>query len=318
MVPLSKRSEAEDQHGESASEPPSSSELDEIRRLFLGYEEQRLDELLGWLNDPHRRALEISAVLPRALRLRPAEDDQLAAALGPQVVASLSDLARRDPRAFGRLLAPALGAAVREALSSALRRRLRTLRRVISAPGPRWLLEAWREGASFREVADRHTLVYRIEHVCLLHRNSGQMLLQVTARDVSEPSLEQMAELLTGMQQMLRRADEREAPKALRAVDRKVVVEQGAQLTLAAVVRGAAPETLRDRLLATLDDIHLTRRVSLKLFNGDPTPFELCRPQLERCLEAEYEEPASHLLAASASLFALLLAVAAAFLALRT
>jgi len=313
MSPRPNRSEAENQLAEEdLPAPPTGSELDEIRRLFLGYEEPRLDELLGWLNDPHRRALEISRVLPRAVRLRPDEDDQLAEALAPSVALALSDLARRDPQALAQVLAPVVGKALRGAASAALQRRLRTLRRASSAPGLRWLVEAWREGESFAEIADRHTLVYRIEHLCLVHRASGQLLLQVSAPHVPEAPYEQMAHLLTGVQQMLRGSDDREAPKQLRSLDRKIVVEQGSHLALAAVVSGQAPETLRDRLQATLDTIHLERGMSLKLFNGDTSPFELNRAQLEKCLDAEYEEPPSHLLAAGALILAAAIAVGAA------
>jgi hypothetical protein len=75
-------------------------------------------------------------------------------------------------------------------------------------------------------------------------------------------------------------------------------------------VRGDAPEARRSRLQYALDTIQLERRSSLKKFVGDPTPFELCRPQLEKYLEAEYNEPRSSLALPAALLAVCLCAMA--------
>ncbi len=264
--------------------------LDQLRQLLLGYDDERLDRLQGWLNDPSYRAEEISKSLPRAVRLRPHGDSQLGEALGPVVETALVDFCRRDPEAAARALSPVIGAALRRAVRERLAAPLRALRLAATMPGLRWRLEARRAGVDFAEIADRHTLVYRIEHVLLYHRATGMQLVEVENPDMPRLSGDDRAAALARVRAMLGLAaeegDEAVAPGVL-----GVAVETGPRLMLVALVRGKAPELLQDRLTATLDAIHLERRFSLKTFAGDPAPFELCRPLLEKLLAAEYDEP---------------------------
>jgi OOP family OmpA-OmpF porin len=63
-----------------------------------------------------------------------------------------------------------------------------------------------------------------------------------------------------------------------------VMVEQGPQAVIAAVVRGQAPDTLLAKLQDTLERVHLEYSGALTAFDGDATPFEPARPLLEECL----------------------------------
>ncbi len=265
--------------------------LDNLRKILLGYDDQRLDSLQGWLNDPSYRAEAVSEILPRAVRLRPNGDPQLGEALAPAIETAFADFVRRDPEAAARVLAPVMGAAIRGAVRDRLASPLRMLRLAATAPGLRWLIEARRSGVSFGEVADRHTLVYRVEYVLLFHRATGAMLLEVENPQSRSMSQEQLAATVARVRAMLGMSDEQGGDFSAQPSDLGIVMEQGDRLVAIALVRGQAPELLRDRLTATLDAIHLERRLSLKTFAGDAAPFELCRPLLEKLLEAEHREP---------------------------
>jgi hypothetical protein len=266
-------------------------DLDQLRSLLLGYDDERLDRLQGWLNDPSFRAAEVSAILPRAVRLRPLGDAQLGEALAPTVETALVDFFRRDPQAAARLLSPVIGAALRRAARERLSAPLRALRLAATMPGLRWWLEARRGGLSFAEVADRHTLVYRVEHVVLYHRATGMQLVEVENPDNPRLQTDDRAAALARVRAMLGVASADDETLAGSPGKLGVAVELGPRLALVALVRGNAPELLQDRLTATLDAIHLERRYSLKTFAGDPAPFELCRPLLEKLLAAEHDEP---------------------------
>ncbi len=270
--------------------------LDDLRRILLGYDDQRLDTLQGWLNDPSFRASEVSQILPRAVRLRPEGDSQLGEALGPTIETAIVDFVRRDPEAAARVLAPVMGAAIRGAVRDALAGPFRVLRLAATAPGLRWLVEARRSGVAFGEVADRHTLIYRVEYVLLFHRATGTMLVEVENPRSRKLSPEQLAATVGRVRAMLGMAGEHTAAEEGEGAgeapaDLSIVMEQGKRLVAIALVRGNAPELLRDRLTATLDAVHLERRLSLKTFVGDTAPFELCRPLMEKLLDAEYSEP---------------------------
>ncbi|HEX6105143.1 MAG TPA: OmpA family protein, partial [Gemmatimonadales bacterium] len=63
-----------------------------------------------------------------------------------------------------------------------------------------------------------------------------------------------------------------------------IMVEQGPQALIAAVVRGEAPDTLLGRLQDTLETVHLQFAGPLAEFDGDTGPFAPARPLLEECL----------------------------------
>jgi len=302
---------AEDRVTESPAAGPSEFELEQLRRLVLGYDDRKLDDLQGWLNDEGYRAAEVSRILPRAVRLRPQDDPQLGEALAPAIEAAFASLVRRDPELAARMLSPIVGAAIRGAIGRTVGRRLRTLRLAATLPGLRWLVESWRSGESFAEVADRHTLVYRVEHLLLYHRATGTLLLETTHADAIEVPEEDLMEEVRRVRDLMISPDEPGVPRPPRPARFNVVIEQGPRLLLAAVVRGSAPEILRDRIRALLDAIHVERNLALKTFAGDTAPFELCRPMLQRCLEAEYAEPSARN-AGRIGIVGLLLAVVAA------
>ena len=64
-----------------------------------------------------------------------------------------------------------------------------------------------------------------------------------------------------------------------------VWVEQGPKATVAAVIRGNAPQDLRLSLQDTLEQIHREARPALESFDGDASAFDASRGLLEACLQ---------------------------------
>ena len=71
-----------------------------------------------------------------------------------------------------------------------------TLGRSFSAQGLKWRLEAWRTGKALREVVLLRTLVYRVEQVFLIHRETGLLLQHVSA---GPRRASQDADMVSGM-----------------------------------------------------------------------------------------------------------------------
>ncbi|MCA1992550.1 MAG: OmpA family protein, partial [Coleofasciculus sp. S288] len=66
-------------------------------------------------------------------------------------------------------------------------------------------------------------------------------------------------------------------------------IEQGPQAILAGVIRGNAPQKLRLVFQDAIASIHLEHSEALNSFDGDVTPFVATKPELETCLQAQYE-----------------------------
>lgn len=77
--------------------------------------------------------------------------------------------------------------------------------------------------------------------------------------------------------------------EALQVGDLTVWIEQGPQAILAGVIRGNAPQQLREVFQETLERIHLQYGTALNKFSGDAAPFAGAGALLEDCLQSGYD-----------------------------
>jgi len=276
-------------------------DLEELRRLLVEPEQLQLTNILERLNNPRVRAREMSRPLPEAIRLRNAQDDSLTEALSPTIIKAFHSSIKKDPRPVAEAISPLMGPAIRRAIAIALSGMVQSfdqaLKHSLSWQGTKWRVEALRTGKPFAEVVMLHTLVYRVEQVFLIHKQTGLLLQHVAA----DATITKDADIVSGMLTAIQVAignfardsfgpGEEEPMDTLDMGDREVWFESGPQAVLAVVLRGQAPETLRsDYFAPALEAIHVEQREDFELFNGDPAPFEDSRRVLEECLQAQYQ-----------------------------
>src|SRR5262245_45828984 len=180
-------------------------EMDELRRLLVKREQVQINNMLERLNNPHIRAREMSRLLSEAIKLRAARDDSLTEALAPTVVTSFHNSVKKDPRPVAEAISPLMGPAIRRAISAALNAMIQSfdqaLKHSLSWQGVKWRIEALRTGQSFAEVVLRHTLVYQVEQVFLIHKSSGLLLQHVAARSVETQDADIVSGMLTAIQE---------------------------------------------------------------------------------------------------------------------
>jgi outer membrane protein OmpA-like peptidoglycan-associated protein len=269
----------------------------ELRSLLLGPAEAQLAEVHTRLFDPQRQVEEISKALPDAIAVRTRQDDELTTALSPAVSAALEHSVRKDPKPLADAIFPIMGPAIRKAIAAALSGMVQsfnqTLTHSLSAKGLRWRFEALTTGRSFSEVVLLHTLVYRVEQVFLIHRETGLLLQHVSAGSAVVNDADMVSGMLTAIQDFVQdsfktgKGDELET---LQVGDLTVWIEQGPLAILAGVIRGNAPQELRQVFQETLERIHLQFGSALKGFSGDAAEFVRVRPLLEECFQAGYDK----------------------------
>lgn len=269
-----------------------------LRGLLLGAAEAQLAEVHARLTDPKRQLREVSSVLPAAIAVRSRQDDELSDALAPTVTAAVERSVRKDPQPLADAIFPVIGPAIRKAIASALSGMVQSFNQSLaysmSAKGLRWRLEALRTGKSFGEVVLLHTLLYRVEQVFLIHKETGLLLHQVSVAGAHMQDAEMVSAMLTAIQDFVHdsfttdRGDELET---FQVGELAVWVERGPLAVLAGVIRGSAPQDLRAVFQETLERIHLQFGVALSEFSGDSAPFAGTAPLLEDCLESRYDLP---------------------------
>lgn len=273
--------------------------FEELRDLLLTPELERLRAIERRLASPALGVEDVSRVLPEAITRRAASDDRLGVALGPVVGDAIRASVRRDPQPLVDAIFPVMGPAIRRSISNALAELVQSLNtsleHTVSLRGLTWRLEAMRTGRSFGEVVLSRSLVYRVEQLFVIHRESGLLIEHRTAPGVQALSPDMVAPMMTALREFARdsfRVSEQEGLDSLALGDLTVWAESGPSAILAAVIRGQPPLHLRETLQRALEEIHLAHADAIETFGTTGVAFPVREGILERCLVSQAQEPA--------------------------
>jgi hypothetical protein len=268
--------------------------LAELRAILLGPDRVAWENLRQRLDNPSRRAEDVAGVLAEAVRLRSSghSDIKLRRALQPLVEEALQLSVQSNPRMLADALFPIFGKAIRRAITSELDGMLQslsqTLEQSFSWRSLQWRWESLRTGKPYAEIVVLRSLLYRVEQVFLIHRNSGLLLQHVAAPTPAETKDPEMVSgMLTAIQDFVHDSvsgAESENLETIRMGEIEVVLAYGPDAILAGFVRGVAPRKLNRVFQDTLDGIERKKAEALHTFAGDTARFDSCRPQLEACL----------------------------------
>ncbi|MDQ6952140.1 MAG: hypothetical protein Q9M15_01270 [Mariprofundaceae bacterium] len=268
--------------------------MQQLRKLLFKEEEARISAIEEVRDNEELHAKEISEVLVEALDLR-AHDEGLGKALMPAVETAVSESIANDPKAFADALFPVMGPAIRRSIQYAISEMLQslnqTLEQAFSPKSMLWRWEAFRTGKSFAEVVMLNTLLYRVEQVFWIHKETGLLL----AHESFDPSLTEDADVVSSMltavgdfiQDSFQGSPNQEV-QSLRLGDLEVMIEQGPYSVLAVVCRGNPPRSLQVTLGQTLEHLLQTFHDVLKTFDGDTSHFSASHDMLAPLLLVDY------------------------------
>ena len=267
-------------------------EFDALRKLLIGPEQTRIDELSQELHSRELTAEELADRLPEAIALSGSRDDHLGRALGPTIDTALRESIRRDPQEMASAIFPVLGPAIRKAIAETMASLVRSINSAVeqslSLNGMKWRVESWRTGVPYPELVIKHALVYRVEQAFLVHAETGILLEHVSAADLSVPEADLISSMLSAIQDFVHDSFKPAEGARLRTFsvgEHTVQVEAGPRALLAIVIRGQAPDEVLLRQQNVLETVHLEFAGPLADFNGDSAPFVPAKPLLEDCLE---------------------------------
>jgi len=272
--------------------------LEAFRAVLLKRQLATLDRLEHTIDDPEQLADAVSNVLPHAIALSGARDERLGLSLAPTFERATQASIRKNPGTLVNILYPLMGPVVRKAIAESLNDTLQglnqALRFAFSWRGLKWRLEAFRSGSSFGDIVLKHTLVYRVEHVFLIHRKSGLLLSHLAAADVATQDPQLVSGMLTAIQDFVHDSFDQSgrdsgAVDSMRLGDLLLWCEAGPQAYLATVIRGNPPETLRATLRDTLSALHQEMHGALEDYDGDGAALGNLEARLEPCLRQQVQ-----------------------------
>lgn len=189
---------------------------------------------------------------------------------------------------------PIIGPAIRRAISTALAELVQslnqTLEHTFSPQGIAWRFEAMRTGRSYGEVVLSHSLLFRVEQLFLIDRESGLLIEHRIAPGVQAPHPDMVASMMTALRDFARdsfRMSEAEGLDTLALGDLTVWVEGGPQANLAAVIRGQPPIALRQEMQQALEEVHRIHGDDLDRFRATGASFETSTGILDRLLVSQ-------------------------------
>ncbi len=254
---------------------PGDVQLEQLRTLLVGREIETLSRLAGVVDDPERLAAAIGRVLPTAIA-QATSDARMGHVLAPVMEKAAESSIQTNPGTLVNILYPMIVPAIRksigETIDETFQRLNQTLKYSLTWRGLKWRWEAWRTGSSFAEVVLKHTLVYQVEHVFLIHRHTGLSIAHVSAENASSQDPQIVSSMLVAIQDFVRDSfsgAEHQGLDQLRLGELRLWSEPGPFAALVAVIRGDPPEGLHDTMRNALSRIHADRHHALEGFNGD-------------------------------------------------
>ena len=261
--------------------------LGELRELIFGQEvDVRVDHRLSSFRAD---AQNIADILPEAIELAP--PTSLVSSARSTVENAIKESVNLEQEILADALFPIIGPATRKAVTTAIKTLADSLNQGIelsvSPQSVGWRFEAWRTGRPFAEVVLLRTLLYRVEQVLLIHKETGLMLHDVVEKKAPDQDPELVSSMLTAIEDFVRDSFSTKSDSFLDSVEfgeLTLLIEDGPQAVLACVIRGVAPTNLRSLMQETLEKIHRQYDAKLESFSGDRTPFDTTETYLQECL----------------------------------
>ena len=275
--------------------------LEQLRTLLIGQELEVLARLSGMVEDPEQLAAAVGRILPTAFA-HATSDGRLGQVLAPSLEKATMSSVRSDPRTLINILYPLIVPAIRKSIGETIDKTFQSLNESLKYSltwrGLAWRWEAWRTGVPFADVVLRHTLVYQVEHIFLIHRHTGLLISHVAAENAASQDPQLVSSMLTAIQDFVRDSftgAEHQGFDTLRLGELTLWSEPGPLATLVAVIRGKPPEEFHETMTAALSRIHAERHHALEDYDGDSTGLSDVEAELTECAvlrqQAERREP---------------------------
>lgn len=229
------------------------------------------------------------------------EEDEFAQAIAPVIGPAIRHQIRQAKDDIIDALYPLIGQIIGKAISEALRELTRNiderfrqrfdLRSVFRRIGYRI------RGISEAEMLLRESLPFSVEHVFLIHYETGLLLKHVSKEGEEDADLDTIGAMLTAIRDFVRDSFNRPDSdlEEITHGDQRILLEGGRYTYLAVIIEGIEPAGYSNLMHTVISDINLQHESQLRDFDGDMDRIPDLGDELEplyaqTSLEAEPEQ----------------------------
>jgi len=272
-------------------------QIDELREILNGANSSELAALKERIDNVENRTRDVAEVLAPAIRK--SDSDALVSSLKDPVSSSLKYAIRSEPEDYAEILYPVMAPAIRRAISQAIASLMVTINRTVesatSVSGIRTRFQSFRTGIPYAELALRQSLLYRVEHVYLIDRESGMQVAEVASQQAEGLDGDAVSAMFSAIQSFVQDSFSRDRSAMLtdlKVGDHNVWVAHGPTLMLACVIQGNAPEALKGDLYDALYKIRSDFANEIASFDGNVERFEGVENYMHPLLQLRLKEGA--------------------------
>ncbi|WDD96764.1 OmpA family protein [Thalassomonas actiniarum] len=267
-------------------------DIEQVRTLILGKENRLITETIR-----KEARNTVSNVLTEALHDRQNKDGSVDKVIQPLVEDAVKHSVSHNRERLVSSLYPLVGSLVRKSVTAFLADFMEKTNQLIenslTIKGVKWRIKAWQCGVSFAQYAASQTFVYRVEHILLIHRETGLLLNAVALDNSGKSDPDLISSMLTAINDFVGDsflANEDGLKEQLQSVSTdnfSLLIKPGPCALVVAAVTGNAPQQVSDQLQLTLEEIHRLYLDALNNFDGDDQGFENSDNLLRDCLLSE-------------------------------
>ncbi len=270
-----------------------------LRELIVGPEKEKIEDIEHKITEiahPVATVEDVAQALPEAIRLRISRDESLQHALQPLTEQAIRQSVLQNPEPLSEALFPIMGPAIRRSIHNTINGMLQSMNQALehslSLRGIRWRIQAWRTGKSFAEIVLLNTLVYRVEQILVIHRESGLLIAHIARDAQTRNDADLVSSMLTAVRDFVRDSfapDANADIESLRMGDLQLLIGQGPHVTLALVCRGEVPQDLYTLMDEHLEALQREYGRAFARFDGDTSLFVGIEQALQPLMRADYQ-----------------------------
>ncbi len=269
----------------------SEKQLEQVRNLLLGKDNSRVTA--SFEKDARRI---VADVITEALHDRQQRDNSVDKVIQPFVEDSVKHSVEHNSEQMVSSLYPIVGSLVRKSvaafLSDFMEKTNQLLENSLTIKGLKWRIKARQSGVSYAQYAASQTFVYRVEHVFLIHRETGLLLNTVALDNENKSDADIVSAMLTAINDFvgdsfLNDDGPKEQLQAVSTDNFNLLIKPGPCALVVAAVTGNPPQKISDQLQLTVENIHSLYLDELNAFDGNNQRFEQTENLLQDCLLSE-------------------------------
>ena len=273
------------------SRPAAMNDLEHLRKLLLGSEYQDLLKLQQEFSDHSHTSEKISQVISEAIAIRCKQDDSVSQALVPSLEDAISISAKRDPKRLANALFPVMGPAIRESVAETVSAMMQQVNQLLensfSARSIKWRINAFRTKRSFAEVMLSETVLYQVEQVFLIHRETSLLINYLTSANAIVKDPDMVSGMLTVVSDFVKDSfvvDKQQNVKSIKFGQLNLLFEAGPHAVIVVAVRGLIPTDLQIIIREQVEELHRLYGSKLEAYDGNAELFPDTYVQLDKCL----------------------------------